>query len=382
MMIKTDFPLLTIRGKTLLPIFQGGMGVGVSAHKLAGTVAKEGGIGTIASIDLRIHHPDLLELSNKSRNAEVIDECNLIALDREIKAARKIAPDGFIAINTMKAVASHKLLVQQACKSGADAIVMGAGLPLDLPEMTAGYDIALIPILADVRGVKVLLKRWMRKGVKPDAIILEHPKYAGGHLGATKPEEIGHERYDFSTLLSEVNKLFDDLGIERIPLIAAGGINSHEEIEELFKLGASGVQLGTAFAVTEEGDADDTFKHTLIDAKPDDIVTFLSTAGLPARAIKTPWLMKYLKREEKLREKATPERAKCAGWAECLSHCGFRDGNPSAGQFCILKQLEFAVQGNYEKGLFFRGSEPMIFSDKIHPVHDVMEYLLTGELAA
>jgi nitronate monooxygenase len=381
-MIKTDLPLLKIRGKTLLPIFQGGMGVGVSAHKLAGTVAKEGGVGTIASIDLRIHHPDLLEISNKSRNAEYIDECNLIALDREIKAARKIAPEGFIAVNTMKAVSSHKELVQQACKSGADAIVMGAGLPLDLPEMTEGYDIALIPILADVRGVKVLLKRWMRKGVKPDAIILEHPKYAGGHLGATKPEEIGHERYDFAPLLADVNQLFDDLEIERIPLITAGGINSYEEVEELFKLGASGVQLGTVFAVTEEGDAADTFKHTLIDAKPEDIVTFLSTAGLPARAVETPWLKKYLKREEKLRAKAVPERAKCAGWAECLSHCGFRDGNPNAGQFCILKQLESAVTGDYEKGLFFRGSEPMIFTDKIHPVHDVMEYLLTGEKAA
>lgn len=381
-MIKTDFPLLTIRGKTLLPIFQGGMGVGVSAHKLAGTVAKEGGVGTIAGIDLRIHHPDLLERSNKSKSAEVIDECNLIALDREIKEARKMAPEGFIAVNIMKAVASHKRLVKQACESGVDAIVMGAGLPLDLPEMTAGYDVALIPILADFRGVKVLLKRWMKKGVKPDAIILEHPKYAGGHLGATKPEEIGHERYDFSSVLKEVNNLFDELNIERIPLIAAGGINSYEELEELFKLGASGVQLGTAFAVTEEGDADDTFKHTLIDAKPDDIVTFLSTAGLPARAIKTPWLNTYLKREEKLRARATPERAICTGMAECLSHCGYRDGNPGAGQFCILQKLESAVTGDYEKGLFFRGSEPMIFSDKIHPVHDVMQYLLTGKLAA
>ena len=381
-MIKTSLPLLKIRNKTVLPIFQGGMGVGVSAHKLAGTVAKEGGVGTIASIDLRVHHPDLLKIGNKSRDSQVIEENNLEAFDREITAARKIAPDGFIAVNVMKAVSMHKALVKQACESGADAIVMGAGLPLDLPGMTKGYDIALIPILADARGVKILLKRWMKKGVKPDAIILEHPKYAGGHLGATKAEEIGHERYNFEPLLSDVNKLFDDMEIERIPLIAAGGINSFEEVEKLIAQGASGVQLGTAFAVTDEGDADDVFKHTLIDAKPDNIVTFLSTAGLPARAVETPWLKKYLKREDKLRQKAAPERAKCAGWAECLSHCGFRDGNPDAGQFCILKQLESAVAGDYEKGLFFRGSEPMIFTDKIHSVHDVMEYLLTGTKAA
>ncbi|MCB2006560.1 MAG: nitronate monooxygenase, partial [Rhodoferax sp.] len=52
---------LRLRGRTLLPIVQGGMGVGVSAHKLAGTVASLGGIGTISSVDLRRHHPDLME---------------------------------------------------------------------------------------------------------------------------------------------------------------------------------------------------------------------------------------------------------------------------------------------------------------------------------
>lgn len=381
-MIKTNFPLINIRGKTVLPIFQGGMGVGVSAHQLAGTVAREGGVGTIASIDLRIHHPDLYAMSNKSRNAQVIDECNVIALDREIKAARDMAPEGFIAVNVMKAVSLHAELVKQACKSGADAIVMGAGLPFDLPDMIEGYDIALIPILSEVRGVRALLKRWMRKSVLPDAIILEHPKFAGGHLGATKQDEIGHERYAFETLIAEVKQLFAELDIAPIPLIAAGGVNSFDSMKSLIDMGANGVQLGTAFAVTEEGDADEKFKHILIDAKPENIVTFMSTAGLPARAVKTPWLETYLKREEKLRAGAHPDKAKCAGWAECLSHCGFRDGNPDAGQFCILKQLEAAVKGDLKKGLFFRGSEPMIFEDKIHSVHDVMAYLLTGNKAA
>ena len=54
---------LTIKGKTILPIVQGGMGVGVSAHRLAGAVAKIGGMGTISSIDLRRLHPDLMDLT-------------------------------------------------------------------------------------------------------------------------------------------------------------------------------------------------------------------------------------------------------------------------------------------------------------------------------
>ena len=191
-MINHSFPPLTVRGRNLLPIVQGGMGVGVSAHQLAGTVAKEGAVGTIASIDLRVHHPDLMDRTKRVKDRELIDEANYEALDREMKAAREIAgPDGFIAVNVMKAVDRFPELVKQACESGADAIIMGAGLPFELPELTKEYpDVALIPILSEERGVRAVLKRWMRKGVLPDAIVLEHPRYAGGHLGAPKPEDI------------------------------------------------------------------------------------------------------------------------------------------------------------------------------------------------
>ena len=63
---------------------------------------------------------------------------NLIALDREIRTALELAGGrGAIAVNVMSAVAEYAAYVRQSCESGADAIVMGAGLPLDLPELTA-----------------------------------------------------------------------------------------------------------------------------------------------------------------------------------------------------------------------------------------------------
>jgi nitronate monooxygenase len=380
-MIDTPLPKLKIRGRELLPIIQGGMGVGVSAHKLAGTVAREGAIGTIASIDLRVHHPDLMERTHRSKDRQLIDDTNLEALDREIKAARAIAgPDGFIAVNVMKAVDRFPELVKQACESGANAIIMGAGLPFELPELTKNYpDVALIPILSEERGVRAVLKRWLRKGVLPDAIVLEHPRYAGGHLGAPKPEDINDPRFDFKRILAEIPKVFEALNIAPIPLIPAGGINSFEKIKELFSWGASGVQIGTPFAVTEEGDAHPNFKKVLLEAKPEEIVTFMSTAGLPARAVLTPWLKKYLEREEKVRARATPEKGTCAVWFECLSHCGLKDGDPGSGQFCIDTQLEAAVQGNVEKGLFFRGSEPLPFGDQMRSVHDTIAFLLNGK---
>ncbi|MBS4098710.1 MAG: nitronate monooxygenase [Sulfuricella sp.] len=381
-MLQIEFPLLKIKGKSLLPIVQGGMGVGISAHKLAGAVAKEGGVGTIASIDLRRHHPDLMEECRIERTKEKMDQANLTALDREIKLAKEIAQgEGMIAVNVMKAVTEHPQLVQQACASGIDAIVMGAGLPLDLPEMGKDYpNVALIPILSDVRGISVILKKWMRKNALPDAIVIEHPRYAGGHLGAPKPEDITDPRFDFPGVLEGVFQLFKELKIEseRIPLIPAGGINSYEKVKTLLGLGAGAVQVGTPFAVSEEGDAHPEFKRVLAEARPEDIVTFMSAAGLPARAVLTPWLKNYLKRETKLMSIADAARSSCAAAFDCLLQCGLRDGIPKAGQFCIDSQLAAAMRGDVNKGLFFRGSESLPFGTAIRPVREIIEYLLTG----
>jgi nitronate monooxygenase len=384
----TDYPKFSIKNKTLLPIVQGGMGVGVSAHRLAGAVARAGGVGTIASVDLRHHHPDLMERAGKSRDKASLDAINLVALDREIRMALDTAGgNGLVAVNVMKAVTEHAAHVRQACESGAEAIVMGAGLPLDLPEMTEGYpDVALIPILSDARGVSVVLKKWMRlkkfgsSGRLPDAIVIEHPRYAGGHLGAPRIEDVADARFDFSGVLQGVFELYRELGIarERIPLIVAGGVNTHEKFAELMAMGASAVQVGTPFAVTEEGDAHPDFKKVLVEAKPEDIVTFMSVAGLPARAVKTPWLANYLKREHKLQACAKADRDRCTVGLHCLIHCGLRDGIAKAGQFCIDTQLAAALKGDIKKGLFFRGSESLPFGSAIRSARELIEYLLTG----
>ena len=381
-----SLPTWKLRNRTLLPVVQGGMGVGISAHRLAGAVAALGALGTISSVDLRHHHPDLLERAGASRDRDTLDQINLIALDREIRMALDIAGGrGAIAVNVMKAVAAHAAYVRQSCESGAHAIVMGAGLPLDLPDMTRDFpDVALIPILSDARGVSILLKKWLRKQRLPDAIVIEHPRYAGGHLGATRPEDIGDPRFDFEPVLEGIFRLLRELGIERerVPLIPAGGINSHNKVRALLALGAAAVQIGTPFAVTEEGDAHPNFKQVLAEARPEDIVTFMSAAGLPARAVLTPWLKNYLGREKALQSHAKADPRRCVQKLNCLTLCGLRDGIASIGQFCIDARLAFALRGDVKKGLFFRGSESLPFGSAIRPVAELLDYFLTGKISA
>ncbi len=384
-------PPLKLAGREVLPIVQGGMGVGVSAHRLAGTVASLNAVGTLSSVDLRRHHPDLMErtahIGTGADAKAVIDAANLEALDREIKAARALAQGrGLLAVNVMRAVSEYAHYVRRACESGIDAVVVGAGLPLDLPELAADFPrVALIPILSDARGIALILKKWERKGRLPDAIVIEHPRHAGGHLGAARIEELADPRFEFENVIPEARAALRALGAEdRVPLIAAGGIGTPQRVRELIALGAAAVQLGTAFAVTEEGDAHPEFKRVLAGAQPEDIVEFISVAGLPARAVRTPWLENYLRLAPKLQAKAAQRgaRPRCTMVFDCLAQCGLRDGIAKFGQFCIDHQLAAALRGDVKHGLFFRGAGKLPFGAQIRPVRDLIAFLLGEPVAA
>lgn len=379
------FNPLIIRNKTLIPVVQGGMGVGISASSLSSAVARENGIGTIASVDLRHLHADLLAESKINPSEEKYTRLNLIALDREIQAAKaKSEGRGMIAVNVMKAVKDHAALVRQACESGAEAIVMGAGLPLDLPELVGEYrkNVSLFPILSESRGIGIILKRWMKKGVLPDAIVIEHPAHAAGHLGAATVSGVNDAKFDFKRVLEETFVLFKQLELEneKIPLILAGGMANFQKISTALKdWGANAVQIGTAFAVTKEGDAHINFKNTLVGAEREQIVEFMSVAGLPARGVATRFLSSYIKREEKLQANAKADPKRCTQGINCLTSCGLRDGLPNAGQFCIDLKLAEAFRGEVDKGLFFRGKDPLPFGSHIKSVRETVKYLLTGQ---
>ena len=370
---------LQLGGREARPLVQGGMGIGVSAHRLAGAVAREGCVGTISSVDLRRLHPDLMRATERTRDKQAIEQANRTALEREIGAAREASGGrGAIAVNVMRAVSQYADYVRTSCAAGADAIVAGAGLALDLPELARDWPrVALVPIVSEARAASLIVRRWQKRGRAPDAIVVEHPRYAGGHLGATKLEEVADPRFDFARVLPEIRAALHDAGLDadRVPLIAAGGINSPERARAALAAGAAAVQVGTPFAVTEEGDAHVNFKQVLAGARAEDIVVFMSVAGLPARAVRTPWLTRYLEKEAMLKARAK-KRSQCTlGW-DCLAHCGLRDGLTQAGQFCIDHNLAAALRGDVEHGLFFRGSEGVPFGAEIRPVRDLVSYLL------
>ncbi|MDD4159481.1 MAG: nitronate monooxygenase family protein [Synergistaceae bacterium] len=353
-----ELPVLRIgKHQPKYPIVQGGMGVMISGPKLAGAVAAEGGIGTLASVGLGV--------LTEGYNARNFAERNSMMLKKYIKQAKDIAMGGVLAVNCMCALCDYESLVRSSCEAGADIIVSGAGLPLKLPELTEGFpDVALVPIVSSVKAANIIISRWKKHYDRcPDGIVVETPNTAGGHLGARDIPQVSDPAL---SLRNVVPALVDYLkeNLLDIPVIAAGGIWDSHDMDGAFSMGAKGVQLGTRFAATEEGDASDRFKQSYLDSREEDVVLINSPCGLPGRAINSPMVKRYLA--------GLQERMPCR--TPCLTHCICRIKHET---FCIADALVNAYRGDWENGLFFCGSNvPKVSS--IMKVKELMNELLEG----
>ena len=83
-------------------------------------------------------------------------KANLRALDYHIKRAKQIAAEstkkGLVAVNIMTAVSHYEESCKTAVSAGADIIISGAGLPLNLPQFTKGTDTLAAPIVSSGRA--------------------------------------------------------------------------------------------------------------------------------------------------------------------------------------------------------------------------------------
>ncbi len=331
-----EFQELKIGKKTArVPIIQGGMGVGVSRSKLAGAVAKEGGIGIISTAQIGYDEPDF--------ETNVCD-CNIRAIEKHIKLAKEQADGGLVGVNVMVALQHYKEHVKAAVRAGADLIVCGAGLPADLPELVGKSDTAIAPIVSTRKAASVLLRMWDKKyGRTADLLIIEGPK-AGGHLGFTPKQlqTITSDDYDREILeIIQEKKIYEEKYGVSIPVVAGGGIFDRLDIEHVMALGVDGVQIGTRFVATEECDASLAYKQAYIRAAEEDVVIIKSPVGMPGRAIRNAWLQR-LQQQERVPVK------KCF---RCIKKC-----NPEEIPYCITQALIHAVTGNLEQGLIFCGA--------------------------
>lgn len=321
---------------TRFPLIQGGMGVGISLGRLAGAVAREGGVGIISTAQIGYREKDF----DKDPAA-----ANLRAIENEMKKARELSPGGIIGFNIMTALKEYAAHVKAAVKAGADVIISGAGLPTDLPALTEGSSTNIAPIVSTDKSANVILKYWDKKYKRTaDLVVIEGPQ-AGGHLGFRKEELAAYTQESYGEEITKIIQTVKGYGgkyRKEIPVVVAGGIYDSEDVKYVLGLGADGVQVATRFVTTEECDADIRYKEAYIKATKEDIAIVKSPVGMPGRAILNP-LMERVAEGEKV------PHSPCH---RCLSKC-----NPAEIPYCITDGLINAVKGNIDRGLIFCGAK-------------------------
>jgi len=340
------------------PLIQGGMAVRISGARLAGNVALCGGIGVVATAGIA--------LDSSRYDGSNYFAAEPLALKDELRKAYEIAPNGVIGTNCMVAITDFAELVRASCEGGAKLIVSGAGLPLNLPGLTADWpDVALVPIVSSVKAANIILKRWSKNYNRlPDAIVVEDPDTAGGHLGE-KLEKIGIGEYDQYATVRGVKQLLREEYDCQAPVIAAGGVWDRADVEYALQQGADGVQMGTRFVTTEECDADDAFKQAYLDCTKEDIGLIMSPAGLPGRALS--------RNIEAIRARDLKMTPTCP--TGCLRKCMYKS---SGERYCIVHALDRAQRGDVETGLIFCGTNAWR-AERIETVAEIFAELFGKE---
>ncbi|MFI3268294.1 MAG: nitronate monooxygenase [Rikenellaceae bacterium] len=336
-----------------LPIIQGGMGVGVSLSGLAAAVATEGGVGVISCAGIGLYYPKLAK--------DYFSSC-VSGLKEELRKARE-KTSGVIGVNIMVVLQNFSDMVKTCVSEKVDIIFSGAGLPLDLPSYLQEDSVTkLVPIVSSARATKLICDKWINNyNYVPDAIVVEGPK-AGGHLGY-KVSQIEDNDFSLEKIIPEVVELvkfYEQKYDRKIPVIAAGGLMTGEDIHRMLELGATAVQMGTKFVTTTECDASSDFKEAYLKSTKSDIEIIQSPVGLPGRAINGEFI-KHVK-------EGTTKPKKCA--FNCIKSCDY-----TQSAYCIVLALYNAAKGNLKRGYAFAGANAYL-SEKISSVKETIDLLI------
>jgi len=336
-----------------LPIIQGGMGVRISASRLASAVSNEGGLGVVASVGTGEEWPDRsLDFATRSYRS----------LRELLREAKSLTPNP-IAVNIMCALTNYESLVTASVEEDVAAIISGAGLPLKLPAFVKNNRIKLIPIVSSGRAADLICRVWSKRYARlPDAFVVEG-SLAGGHIGMSMAEVENTQEHNLEMLLKDVlnvsQKYFDATGT-KMPVIAAGGIFDGRDIAKFLRLGASGVQMATRFVCTDECDAAYPYKEAYLKCQKKDIVMIESPVGLPLRVIRNPFVDRVLSGDK--------VDFKCE--YKCLSTC-----DPRVTNYCIADALVNAYRGNMDQGFATCGANAYRI-ERIVSVHELVQELV------
>ncbi|MDR1475023.1 MAG: nitronate monooxygenase [Holosporales bacterium] len=276
---------ISMSGKEILPIIEGGKGIAVSNGVTAGNWAKFGGIGTFSGVNADYQDengktviPSYTGKTRLERHMEMIK----FAIKGGISQA-KIAHDiaghnnGRVHMNVLWEMGGTGEILDgilSKAKNLIHGVTCGAGLPYKIGEIAAKYGVFYHPIVSSVRAFQALYKRSFHK-VKEllGSVVYEDPWLAGGHNGISKAEspDIPEEPY---SRVKKLRKVMRDFGLDHIPITMAGGVwwlNEWKDWINNLEIGKLAFQFGSRSLLTKESPISNAWKRLLVHLKPGDV---------------------------------------------------------------------------------------------------------------
>lgn len=304
---------LTISGREVLPIVEGGKGVSVSNGNSAGAFAAAGCVGTFSGVNADAFAADGRVIpqtySGKTRR-ERYEELVAFAIHGGIAQAKRAHEcsngRGRLHMNVLwEAAATPRVLhgVLEGARGLIHGITCGAGMPYRIAEIAAQYSVYYYPIVSSARAFRALWKRSYHKYAEYlGGVVYEDPWRAGGHNGLSNSEDPKYAEDPFPRVL-ELRQQMKACGLNGTPIFMAGGVWYLREWEDWLDnadLGPIAFQFGTRPVLTQESPISAEWKKKLLTLKEGDVfLNRFSPTGFYSSAVRNAFLEELMARSER-----------------------------------------------------------------------------------
>lgn len=275
------------------PIIQGAM-ANISNGEFAASVSNAGGLGIIAS-----------GAWDGAKLKEEIAKC-------------KSLTDKVFGVNVMLMNPHVDEIIDVICEEKVALVTTGAGNPGKYVPRLKENGIKVFPVVASV----ALAKRMERYGI--DGLIVEGTE-SGGHVGEATT----------MALVPQVVKAVS------VPVIAAGGIATGEQLNAALALGAIGVQVGTIMLASNECPIHENYKEAVLKARDSDTTVTGRSLGAPVRILKNEMAREYIELESKAASRDELEAITLGGLRRAVLDGDIKRGSVMMGQVAgIISEIK------------------------------------------
>lgn len=312
---------VVISGKEVLPIIEGGKGVGISNGYTSGAFAAAGAVGTFSGVNAQRYdangkaiYPVYKASTRRERHEELVAYGIEAAVAHAKIAYEKACQQGRIHMNILWEMGGAARVLKgvlEEAKGLIHGVTCGAGMPYKLAEISEAYGVYYHPIVSSMRAFRALWKRSYSKVPQwLGSVVYEDPWKAGGHNGLSNNEDpnIFQDPYP---RVAELRSFMNEVGLKDTPIIMAGGVWFIKEWEHWLdnpEIGPIAFQFGTRPILTQESPVSDDWKQKLMQLDEGDVfLNHFSPTGFYSSAVNNSFIQELRGRNKRQVPYATEE---------------------------------------------------------------------------